>query len=112
MKINDAHDLTRVNIGAPLENPDEPGFRIEKDYFKELEKRPWYKMHPFSQFFYKLYMDRIFTFVFLFILGTLLIGIFRITAFKNKKIYIFLPAAYLVLAAIEIGTYYLLKFFV
>ena len=112
LKINDGHDLTKINIGAPLENPVEPGFRIQKDYFKELARRPWYKMHPFSEFFYKLYMNKLFTFIYIFILGTVLIGIFRITAFKNKKIYIFLPAAYLVLAVIEISIYYLLRFMV
>jgi len=90
----------------------EPGFRIQKDYFKELAERSWYKMHPFSAFFYKLYSNRLFTFIYMFILGTVLIGILRITAFKNKKIYIVLPAAYLVLAFVEIGTYYLLKFMV
>lgn len=112
LKINDGHDLTRVNIGAPLENPKEPGFRIQKDYFKELAERPWYTIHPFSEFFFKLYMNRLFTFIYIFILGAVLIGILRLTAFKNKKIYIFLPAAFLILAVIEIGIYYFLRFVV
>ena len=110
--INDGHDLSRIHIGGYLENPETDLFRIDKDYFDELKKKPWYKKHPYSEFFYKSYLNKDFTFIYLFILGTVLIGILRLTAFKDKKIYIFLPAAFAILAVIEIGIYYLLRFLV
>ncbi|MDD5622942.1 MAG: hypothetical protein PHQ09_07290, partial [Actinomycetota bacterium] len=33
LKINDGYDLSRINVGGFLENPENNVFRIEKDYF-------------------------------------------------------------------------------
>lgn len=112
LKINDGYDLTRVNIGAPLENPEDPAFRIQKDYFAELAERSWYKMHPFSEFFYKLYSNRFFTFIYMFILGVIIIEILRITIFKNKKKIIFFPISYAIMIVVIIGIFSLIRFMV
>ena len=113
LRINDGYDLSRVHMGAFLENPKESPFQIDQDYFKEVRAMAWYERHPFSGFFHKLFSNKYFTFPYIFILGIIVIEILRITAFKKTtKKAIFIPAAYLVLVLIEIGIFFLLRFMV
>jgi hypothetical protein len=113
LKINDGYDLSRINVGGFLENPEENVFRIDKDYFSEVREKPWYKRRPFSEFFYKLYSNKYFTFVYIFILGIIIIEILRITVFeKFKRKIIPVMVSYAVLVVIEVIIYYILKFLV
>ena len=113
LKINDGYDLNRVNVGEFLENPESNVFKIEKDYFSQLGMKHWYQRHPFSEFFYKLSSNKYFTFLYLFILGIIIIEILRVTvlAGKRRKI-IWLAASYLALILIEICVYFILRFLV
>lgn len=113
LKINDGYDLSRINIGSFLENPEDNVFRIEKDYFSKVREKPWYSRRPFSEFFYKLYSNKYFTFVYIFILGIIIIEILRITVFeKFKRKIIPVTISYAVLVVIEVCIYYILKFLV
>ncbi len=113
LKINDGYDLNRVNVGGFLENPESNVFKIEKDYFSQLGMKHWYQKHPFSEFFYKLFSNKYFTFLYIFILGIVIIEILRVTVIsrKNRKI-IWLSISYAVLIAIEVLIYFILKFLV
>ena len=113
LMINGGYDLSRVHVGAFLENPGNSPFIIEKGYFEDIRKVPWYERHPFSGFFYKLFSNKYFTFTYLFILGIVVIEIIRITALslrKRKGLYTII--SYIVLIAIEILIYFVLRFFV
>lgn len=111
LKVNDKYDLSRINIGEFVNSPEENIFKIEKGYFSELEKKPWYKKHPFSRFFSKLYINRIFTLVYMFILGVLVIEILRISIFSCKKRKPFLIAiSYLVLIIVDLGFLLFLRY--
>lgn len=112
LKINGNYDLSRINVGGFLENPKNNVFRIEKGYFEKIKEKPFYKKHPFEEFFNKLYVNKSFTFIFLFIIGVIIIEILRITAFssKNKK-YIWVLASYIILIIIIFLIYILIRFF-
>jgi len=113
LMVNGGYDLSRVHVGAFLENPGESPFRIDRDYFENLEDKPWYRKHPFSGFLYKLFSNKYFTFPYVFILGVILIEIIRITAFsgkRRKRLYVYLSYAILVLLVIIL--YFILRFFV
>src|SRR4030065_666118 len=113
LKINDGYDLNRINVGGFLENPESNIFRIEKDYFSQLGMKHWYQKHPFSEFFYKLFSNKYFTFLYIFILGIVIIEILRVTVISRKKRkIIWLSASYAVLIAIEVLIYFILKFLV
>jgi len=113
LKINDGYDLSRINVGGFLENPENNVFRIEKDYFNQLGMKRWYQKRPFSEFFYKLFSNKYFTFLYLFMLGIIIIEILRMTtlARKRRKI-IWLTASYITLILIEICVYFILRFLV
>ncbi len=112
LKINDAYELSRINLGGFLENPESDVFRIGKDYFKQLEMKPWYQKHPFSEFFYKLFSNKYFTFLYLFILGVIVIEILRVTVIsRRKRKVIWLVALYAALIMIEVLIYFVLKIF-
>lgn len=112
LKINDGYDLSRINVGGFLENPEDNVFRIGKDYFNQLEMKPWYQKHPFSEFFYKLYSNKYFTFLYLFILGVIIIEILRVTVIaRRKRKVIWLMISYAVLIIIEVLIYFILKIF-
>lgn len=112
LRVNDGYDLKRINIGRFLEYPEQSPFRIDEDYFKRLEARPWYKNHPFSEFFEKLYINKYFTYIYLFLLGIIIIEILRVTAFtKKKRKGFWLAGSYAVLAAIIALIYLALYFF-
>ena len=85
LKMNDGYDLSRTNIGGFLENPEDNVFRIEKGYFDQLKEKPWYNKHPFSEFFNKLFSNKYFTFIYLFILGIIIIEILRITVLTKRR---------------------------
>jgi len=113
LKMNDGYDLSRTNVGGFLENPENNVFRIEEDYFDQLRMKPWYQKHPFSEFFNKLFSNKYFTFVYLFILGIIIIEILRVTvlATRRKKI-IWLAISYTALILVEICIYFVLKFLI
>ncbi|MBL7060953.1 MAG: hypothetical protein ISS13_03870 [Actinobacteria bacterium] len=113
LKMNDDYDLSRTNVGGFLENPEDNVFRIEKGYFDQLKEKPWYRKHPFSEFFNKLFSNKYFTFVYLFILGIIIIEILRITVLtKRRKKIIGLAISYTSLILVEICIYFVLKFLV
>lgn len=111
--INDGYDLSRIHVGAFLENPSASPFQVDKGYFEDVRVKPWYEKHPFSGFFYKLFSNKYFTFVYLFILGAVVIEIIRITAFSAKKRKgPYIGISYIILIALEILSYFILRFFV
>jgi len=113
LKIDDGYDLSRINLGGFLENPEESVFKVKEQYFDQLRERPWYKKHPFSEFFYKLFSNKYFTFVYLFILGIIIIEILRITVFSRRKRKIInIAVSYAVLFAAEVCIYFILRFLV
>ena len=113
LKINDGYDLSRVHLGAFLENPTDSPFRIEKDHFNNVSRMPWYERHPFSGLFQKLFYNKYFTFLFLFIFGAIIIEILRINIFlKKKRRYLYIGTAYIILICLEIAIYFILRFFV
>lgn len=106
LKLNDAYDLQRINLGEFLNSPPSGVFKIEKDYFKNLANIPWYQKHPWSALFHKLSADMTFTLIFIFILGVIAIEIIRITVLrKNKKYNWYLFLCYGILILIGIGIY-------
>lgn len=110
LKIDDNYDLSRINIGEFVNNPEENVFRIEKNYFSQLEEKPWYKTNPFISFFKKLYVNKISTLVYFFILGIIIIEVLRISVFyKNKRKTIYLIISYIVLVFIDSGIYLFLS---
>lgn len=113
LMINDGYDLSRIHLGAFLENPESSPFRIEKDYFDNVSRMPWYEKHPFSGFFYKLFSNKYFTFLYIFILGAVVIEILRITYISTKKRkYLYTGVLYIILICLEIAVYFILRFFV
>jgi len=113
LKMNDDYDLSRTNVGGFLENPEESVFKVEKGYFDQLKEKPWYRKHPFSEFFSKLFSNKYFTFVYLFILGIIIIEILRITVFISiRRKIIGLAISYAVLILVEICIYFILKFLI
>jgi len=112
-KINDGYDLSRVHLGAFLNNPEDSPFRISPGYFEEVRAIPWYEKKPFSGFFEKLYNNIYFTFAFLFIIGVIVIEIIRITAFSGRKLRkLYTGIAYIILICLEVAVYFLLRLFV
>jgi len=112
LKINNNYDeLSRINVGGFLENPGDCVFRVEKGYFDSVRMKPWYQKRPFSEFFYKLFANKYFTFLYLFILGIIIIEILRITviAGKDKKV-LWIASLYIILAMAEVCIYFVLKF--
>ncbi len=113
LKMNDGYDLSRINLGGFLESPEEGTFRIEKDYFEQIETKPWYQRRPFSEFFYKLFSNKYFTFLYLFILGIIIIEILRVTVIsRKKKKALWITLSYVLLVAVEVLIYFILKFLV
>ena len=104
LKIDGQTDLNRINIGKFLNSPDQEVFRIESGYFETIKTMPWFKNHPFVEFFKKAYSVRYFTFIYIFLLGVILIEILRITKFralKRKGLTLFI--SYIVLLIIDSG---------
>ncbi|MHB1377536.1 MAG: hypothetical protein ACYCXB_08985 [Candidatus Humimicrobiaceae bacterium] len=109
LKIDGAYDLARIHIGKYLNNPLSEEFRIDVNYFKNLKKIPWYNNHPFAEFFYKLYANKYLTFVYIYILGMIIIELLRITKFALvKRKGLFIGASYLVLFLIDAGFFIML----
>ena len=104
LKINNKYDLSRINIGKYLNNPSTEVFKIDANYFENLKKVPWYKNHPFSEFFHKLYVNKYLTFIYIFLLGAIITGLFRITKFELKKRKaLLIRISYLILFLIDTG---------
>jgi hypothetical protein len=110
LKINDAYDLSRTNLGRFLNSPPDGVFRITRGYFDELDEVPLYKRPPFSGFLEKLNSDIRFTMFYLFLIGVVAIELIRITVLRRQKKnnwYLFLCYGLLIL--IVAGVYFLLK---
>lgn len=88
LKIDGKYDLSRIHIGKYLNNPLSGEFRLDANYFENLKTIPWYNNHPFSEFFYKLYANKYLTFIYIYLLGAILIGLARITKLSavRKKV--------------------------
>jgi len=113
LMINGGYDLSRVNAGAFLNSPSDSPFVMEKGDFDNIRSMSWYGKHPFSEFFYKLFSNKYFTFVYLFILGVIVIEIIRTTAFSAKKRKgTYIGVSYIILIFMEILLYFILRFFV
>ena len=112
LKINDGYDLSRTNVGGFLDNPESGVFRIGKDYFDQLKMKHWYQERPFSEFFKKLFYNKYFTFIYLFILGVIIIEILRITVLVNSRKAIWLSVLYAALVLVEICIYFILRFLI
>jgi len=113
LMINGGYDLSRVHKGIFLNNPADSPFIIEKGDFDDIGTMPWYEKHPFSGFFYKLFSNKYFTFIYLFIIGIVVIEIIRITAFSSRKRKgLYTGISYIALIAIEALIYFVLRFFV
>lgn len=113
LKVNDEYNLERINLGGFLESPEEKVFRVGKDYFSEVEMKPWYQKRPFSEFFHKLFSNKYFTFLYLLLLGVVIIEILRVTVIaRRKRKLIWVAVSYAVLIVVEACIYFILKFFV
>jgi len=113
LKINDGYDLSRINIGGFLENPESNVFRIEEDYFSQLKMKHWYQKRPFSEFFSKLFSNKYFTFTYLFILGIIVIEILRVTVLtRRRRKIVWVAISYAVLIMIEVCIYFILRFLI
>ena len=106
LKMNKGCDYSRINLGESLNSPEDCNFKIEKGYFDNLKKVPWYQKHPWTGFFYKLSTDILFTLIFIFILGIVAIEIIRITIIRrNRKYNWYLILLYGVLILVDFGVY-------
>ena len=113
LMINGGYDLSRVHTGAFLNSPSDSPFIIKEGYFDDIRAIPWYEKHPFSGFFYKLFANKYFTFIYLFIIGVVIIEIIRIKTFSSRKRKGLYPGiSYIALIAIEVLIYFVLRFFV
>ncbi|MFZ3387115.1 MAG: hypothetical protein WA120_08065 [Candidatus Hydromicrobium sp.] len=113
LKINDGYDLSRINVGGFLENPESNIFRIGEDYFDQLKMKHWYQKHPFSEFFSKLFSNKYFTFTYLFILGIIVIEILRVTVLtRRRRKIVWVAISYAVLILIEVCIYFILRFLI
>jgi len=109
LKINDQYDVSRINIGKYLNNPKDQVFKIDVNYFENLKKVPWYKNHPFEEFFHKLFVNKYLTFIYIYIIGTAIIELLRITKFVlKKKKRLLIGISYLVLFLIDSGFFIML----
>ena len=109
LKIDGINDLARIHIGKYLNNPLSEEFRIDVNYFENLKKTAWYNNHPFNEFFYKLYANKYLTFIYIYILGIIIIELLRITKFAQvKRKGLLIGASYVVLFLIDAGFFILL----
>ncbi len=102
LKIDDNIDLNRISLGKFLNAPREDNFRITPGYFKDQKAISWYKNHPFTEFFKKLYSGRHLTFLYILLLGVVLTELIRITKLRTsgKKI-LYLAVSYAALVIID-----------
>lgn len=104
LKMDNKYDLSRINIGKYLNNPASEVFKIDTNYFENLKKVPWYNNHPFVEFFHKLFANKGLTFVYIFVIGTIIIELLRITKFSSKKRRgLFIGISYLILFLTDSG---------
>jgi hypothetical protein len=111
LKIEGKYDFSRIHIGKYLNNPLSEEFRIDADYFENLKTVPWYNNHPFIEFFNKLYANKYLTFIYIYLLGAILIGILRITKLSaaRKKI-LTNGILYIILFILDTGFIILLRY--
>ncbi|MEA2016432.1 MAG: hypothetical protein U9O59_07005 [Actinomycetota bacterium] len=113
LRINGEHELSRINLGGFLENPEDNVFRVGENYFIEVEMKPWYQKRPFREFFHKLFSNKYFTFLYLFLMGVVIIEILRVTVIaRRKRKLMWIGISYTALFVIEACIYFILRFLV
>jgi len=109
LKLNGNYDVSRINIGKYLNNPKDQVFKIDANYFENLRKIPWYNNHPYEEFFHKFYVNKYLTFIYVYIIGTIIIELLRITKFvPRKKRGLLIGISYLILFIIDAGFFIML----
>jgi hypothetical protein len=104
LKMDEKYDLSRIHIGKYLNNPLSEEFRIDANYFENLKTIPWYNNHPFAEFFYKLYANKYLTFIYIYLLGAILIGLLRITKLSAARKKVLLTGIlYIILFILDAG---------
>jgi len=87
LKNNDDYDLGRISLGSFANSPDEEIFIILEDELLYEAKKPFYLKHPFLTFFYKLSYDKLFTNIYLLIMGIILVELIRISILSKSRNY-------------------------
>lgn len=87
LKNNDIYDLGRISLGSFANSPDEEIFIISEDELLYEAKKPFYLKHPFSTFLYKLSYDRLFTNLYFFVMGVIIVEIIRISFLVKSRNY-------------------------
>ncbi|MBU2597836.1 MAG: hypothetical protein KKC53_01455 [Actinobacteria bacterium] len=87
LKNNDIYDLGRISLGSFANSPEEEIFRILKDELLYEAKKPFYLKHPFSTFFNKLSYDRVFTNIYLLLMGIIVVELIRVSILLKRKNY-------------------------
>lgn len=109
LKMDNKYDLSRINIGKYLNNPASEVFKIDTNYFENLKKVPWYNNHPFVEFFHKLYVNKYLTFIYIYLIGAIIIGLLRITRFaSNRKKGLLIGMSHTILFLIDAGIFIML----
>jgi hypothetical protein len=104
LKMDEKYDLARIHIGKYLNSPLSEEFRIDVNYFENLQKISWYNNHPFAEFFSKLYTNKYLTFIYIYLLGAIIIGLARITKLSALRRKVLLTGIlYLVLFIADAG---------
>ena len=87
LKNNDIYDLGRISLGSFANSPDEEIFIISEDELLYEAKKPFYLKHPFSTFFFKLSYDRVFTNIYLLLMGIIVVELIRVSILLKSKNY-------------------------
>lgn len=85
LKIDNEYYPTSVYLAELPNTATSKIFRIEKNYLLDHARLPFYKKHPFNVFLQKLAADRIFTTLYLLLLGVLFLELTRITLLSRRK---------------------------
>ncbi|MCE5330361.1 hypothetical protein LLG07_08545 [bacterium] len=109
LKVNGQYDASRINVGKYLNNPEGQVFKIDVNYFENLREVPWYNNHPYAEFFHKLFANKYLTFVYIYIIGIIIIELLRITKFASKKKKgLLIGISYLIVFLIDSGFFIML----
>lgn len=87
LKNNDIYDLGRISLGSFANSPTDSIFRLKRNELLYEAKKPFYRKHPFSTFLYKLSYDRLFTNLYFFVMGVVIVEIIRISFLVKSRNY-------------------------
>ena len=87
LKNNDIYDLGRISLGSFANSPTDSIFRLKRNELLYEAKKPFYCKHPFSTFLYKLSYDRLFTNLYFFVMGVIIVEIIRISFLVKSRNY-------------------------